>query len=286
VIIKTASMDQLSESQEPGSEVQLNDYQQGDEEAILQVLSTVFPQTWDNIEEWRWKHCNRPAFKAQDIVTARVNDKMVACFHGATLPLKLEPGIVIPMSFDGDFAVLPENRGQHIPSRVHDLTDRRLKEAGVALRGGFTSLALNERFYHKQFGYVFIPTASTNFRKVIGIKSLREKIEILGEKLIEDPAFRNVLESHPMTINFEVDGFAPFHLHLSGEAFRLIDSVSDQADMYIKAPYNVIMNFSQGTGSLIKSALSSLLRGKFRIRGLLSAWKFLFPLLWATIKLR
>lgn len=279
-------MDQSSNNEEFDREVQLNDYQPGDEEEILSILSSVFPHTWDNVENWRWKHSNRPAFKEHEVITARVNGKMVACFHGATLPLKLESGIVVPMSFDGDFAVLPENRGQHIPSRVHDLTDRRLKEAGVALRGGFTSLALNERFYHKQFGYAFIPTASVNFRKVIGIKSLRNKIETLGEELIENPSFRSALQSHPMTLNFEVDGFTPFHLRLTGETIRLNDSFSDQADIYIKAPYNVIMNLSVGVGPFIKSCLSNLLRGKLRIRGLLRARRSLFPLLWAATKLR
>lgn len=279
-------MDQPPNNKAPDIDVQLNNYRPGDEEEILHVLSTVFPHSWENIENWRWKHSNRPAFREQEVVTASVAGNMVACFHGATLPLTLEPGIVVPMSFDGDFAVLPDYRGQHIPARVHDLTDRRLKEEGVALRGGFTSPALNERFYHKQFGYVFIPTASVNFRKIIGIKSIRNKITVFGEQLVKDPGVSNSLVQSPLIINFEVEGFAPLHLEFSNKSFCLSDSSSGQADVYIKTPYNVIMSLSVGTGALVKSILSGLLRGRLRVRGLYRARKSLLPLLKASIRQR
>jgi hypothetical protein len=279
-------MSEQIKSERSSREVQINDYVPGDAENILDVLSTVFPENWDNIDKWRWKHCNRPGFSNKDIITARANDRMVACFHGATLILKLEPGITVPASFDGDFAVLPEFRGLHIPSRVHDLTDRRLKESGVALRGGFTSLALNERFYHKQFGYVFVPTSSINFRKIIGLKPLREKIEALGEHLNADPAFSSTLADHPVSINFDVEGFTPFNIRFTDKAFSLIDGYYDEAEMFIKAPYNVIMKLSEGISPFVKSSISNLLLGKLRIRGLLRARKSLFQLLRAAVRLR
>ena len=279
-------MEDLIIKDESSFDTQLNNYQKGNEEEIVKVLSQVFGTSWNNIEYWRWKHCNRPGFNEREIVTARVDGKLVGCFHGAVLPLKLEPGIVVPMSFDGDFAILPEHRGRHIPARAHDITDRRLKEAGVALRGGFTSRELNERFYNKQFGYVFIPTASINFRKVIGIKSLLYKIEELGDKCIANPDFIKAIEDQPMIFNFEVDGFPPFHLHMSRKAFRLHDSFSDQANVYIKVPYAVIMHVSIGLAPLIKSSVTSLLKGQLRSRGVLRERRRLFKLLWVALKIR
>jgi len=282
--IPMGAIDKVFNDKVSTQQVELNDYKLGDEKGILKILSKAFPDSWDSLSIWKWKHSNRPNFDRKGIITATDGGKMVACFHGAILPLKLEPGIVVKTSFDGDFAVLPEYRGQQIPTRVHDITDKRLKEAGVALRGGFTSQALNERFYHKQFGYVFIPTTSTSFRKVIGIKSLREKVEFLGEKLISKASFKRALDHNPMLINFNIDGFKSFHLDLSSNGFFLKEKYSEDSDISIKVPYAVIMNFSVGFKSLVISGISSFFRGKIRIRGLFSARKKIYSLFFAIFK--
>ena len=144
---------------------ELRDYASGDEKQIVKILSACHPQGWQDEAYWRWKHLSRPGFIQQDVVTAYVDGKMIGCFHGAILPLRLEPGLEVPMSFDGDLAVLPAYRGRGIPTLAHNLlivTDRRLLERGAVLRGGFTSRELNENFYHKQFGYIFVPTVIPN----------------------------------------------------------------------------------------------------------------------------
>jgi hypothetical protein len=264
--------------------IELNDYRQGDEEEIVGILSSAFHNKWNDIEYWRWKHCRRPGFNSREVVTASIDGKIVGCFHGATLPFELEPGLVVPMSFDGDFAVLPEYQGRNTPAIVHDLTDRRLKDSGVALRGGFTSKALNERFYRKKFGYVFIPTTSINFRKVIGIKTLRSKVETLGNSLLAQTGFRRAFTDHPVIINFEVEGFTPFHLHLSDTAFHLNDGFSGNAHAYVTAPYNVIMNLSEGIRPFVRSSLFSMLKGQLRIRGIFKLKGFILRLLSAKIK--
>ena len=266
--------------------VELRSYASRDEESLVPLLSTSLKPGWGNAEQWRWKHLQRPGFRPDEVVTAYVDGQLAACFHGATLPLKLEPGLVVQMSFDGDFAVLPELRGKRIPSRAHDLTDRRLLERHVDLRGDFTSKELNERFYRKQFGYVFIPTETARVRKVLGLTPLQHKVEALGKATLKRPDLRRSFEKGPLIINFTVEQFKPFYLDLSGDAFRLVPGHHEDADLSVKAPYSLLLTVSRGQFSFVKSALSNLLMGRLRVSGLFRTRSRLLTLLWFVLRRR
>lgn len=266
--------------------IQLRCYEPEDENRIVSVLNASFPHGWNTEQYWHWKHLERPGFEERDIIVAQVNGETVACFHSAPLPLQLEPGLVVMMSFDGDFAVVPEYRGTGIPRHAHDLMDERLIERGVVLRGGFTSRELNEWFYRPQFGYVFVPTDRMNFRKVLGIRSLANKVESLGQRYLADPALRDAFARRPMIINFTVDTLPRFHLNLSGDAFRLVRGSHNDPHMHVKAPYAVLMSLSMGGRPFLRSVLANLIALKLRVTGLHRVQTSLLKLLWAAIKRR
>ena len=50
---------------------------------------------------------------------------------------------------------------------IKGVTEERLLARGVTLRGGFTSRELNDRFYNKQFGYLFVPSVTRQYRRIL-----------------------------------------------------------------------------------------------------------------------
>ncbi|HWN83456.1 MAG TPA: GNAT family N-acetyltransferase, partial [Candidatus Udaeobacter sp.] len=175
------------------AEIRLRDHRPGDESVIVAVLNKVQHGAWGSEALWRWRHGGRPGFRSDEVVLAMVGDELVGSFHSAVLPMKLEDGLVVPMSFDGDYAVLPEYRKRDIVVQAHELTDERLRARQVVFRGGFTSRELNERLYHRRFGYVFVPGVTTQYRKILGPGPLAPRVTALGESICMRTAVRRAL---------------------------------------------------------------------------------------------
>ena len=250
--------------------VELRDYQSGDEKDIIQVLSTCHNKDWGNEEFWRWKHVRRPGFTKPDVVIAATDTETAACFHGAVLPLVLDTGLEIPMNVEGDFAVLPENRKLGIPDQAHDLISRRLLERGVMLRGGFTSRELNERFYHKRFGYIFIPAVSTEFRKIIGLKPLQQRVAKLSERLLANERIRQALRNVQLSIDLTIDNFPPCHLEISEHQIALLPGFASSAQLKVRLSYSMLVAAISGPMTLLKTVLSDGIRGRFHVKGLMA----------------
>ena len=262
------------------AKVELRDYAMGDEDRIVQILSACHAQGWQDEDHWRWKHLNRPGFSQQQVVIACVDGKMAGCFHGAILPLRLEAGLEVPMCFDGDFAVLAEYRGREIPIQAHDLTDRRLLQRGALLRGGFASRELNERFYHKNFGHIFVPMVISRFKKIIGIRPLQRKVEALGTKFLRRSWLHRALKRQPWVVDLQIENFPPCHIEFTERSFSLREGASQQHDFWIQIPYGLLVALNKGLGPSVKSALLNFIGGRLRIRGLLRKGPDLLALLW------
>jgi hypothetical protein len=248
--------------------IEFGDYRAGDEGLLVGVLNACQPGEWGDEASWAWKYRDRPGFIADDVVAARSGGKVVGCFHGAVLPLKLEEGLVVPMSFDGDYAVLPEHRGRDIPLAAHDLIDERLRARHVVFRGGFTSRELKERFYHRYFGYVFAPVVTTQYRKYLGPGPLAPRVAALGERLLDRPPVRRALE-RGLVIDLEIPGFAASNLELSAAGFRLAHGAAAAADLRARIPYWLLTSFASGGERPRPGAiLRALCGGRIRAHGL------------------
>jgi len=249
--------------------VELREYASGDEKEIVQILSRSHANGWGDEKFWRWKHVCRSGFVKEDVVVASVNNEMVGCFHGAVLPLTLEAGLEVPMNFEGDFAVLPEYRKLGIPDQAHDLISHRLLERGVMLRGGFTSKELNERFYHKRFGYIFVPTVTTQFRKILGLGLLQQKVEAYGKRLLAHSRVRQALNRQPLMLNLRLENFPPCHIEATEQFIRLREGSSLTSDLDVRLPYGTLGALVQDEVTLARSIILNFLIGRLRIRGLL-----------------
>jgi len=229
----------------PAGEVRLRDHRPGDEPVIAALLDTVQRGAWGDEALWRWRHAARPGFRSEEVVLAMVGDTVVGSFHGAVLPLKLEDGLVVPMSFDGDYAVLPEHRKRDIPVQAHDLTDERLRARQVIFRGGFTSRELNERLYHRRFGYVFVPGVTTQYRKILGPGPLAPRVAALGESVCMRTAVRQAL-ARPMVVSLAIPDFPACHLVLASQGFRLERGPAPAPDVKLRLPYSLLASLGGG----------------------------------------
>lgn len=193
-------------------------------------------------------------------------------------------GLTVRASFDGDFAVLPEHRGRDLSAQVYDITDPRLLKRGVIFRGGFTSRELNERFYGKRFGYLFVPEAQITFRKIIGLAPLQEKLATLGQRLLARPRLRHVLRDRPFVVNMLVEGFPPAHVEMTAKGFSLRGGHVVAPDLRVRMPYNALLGFVAGPRLLLQHAVAALLTGRFWVAGLTRSGTRLIAIWWALIR--
>jgi GNAT superfamily N-acetyltransferase len=244
-------------------------YQGGDETRIAAILAACLARGWGNESLWRWKHSLRPGFSPDDVTVSVIDGEIVGCFHGAILPVRLEDGLDVPMCVEGDFAVLPEYRKMGIPLEAHDLADKRLLEAGVILRGGFTSQELNERFYHRQFGYIFAPTETVRFVKILGLDPLQEKVRELSERLLKNGILSELFKGIHLIIDVALDQLPPAHLEISEKSLALVPGVAQTPHMQVRISSGLLARARRGPFSLFLAVLRGMPSGSVRVKGLL-----------------
>jgi hypothetical protein len=251
------------------SKARFRSYQGEDETRITAILNACHVKGWGNESFWRWKHSLRPGFSPDDVTVSVVDGEVVGCFHGAILPLRLEDGLDVPMCVEGDFAVLPEFRKKGLPIEAHDLADKRLLEAGVILRGGFTSQGLNERFYHRQFGYIFAPSETVGFVKILGLAPLQDRVKQLNERLLRDGLLGELCQGIHMTVDLVIDRFPPAYLEVSEKGIALASGVAGATHMQVRIPYNLLVHARRGPTSMLAALLRGASVGHVRVKGLL-----------------
>jgi hypothetical protein len=242
-------------------------YEPGDERAILPLLQESLAWKGMTEQDWRWKHASRPGFTNEDVVTVSRDGEMVACFHGAVLPLHLGDGLEVLADFDGDFVVAPEHRRKDIPTVAVHLNSERLLDLGVALRGGFTTEALNRRFYQKRYGYVFVPSASLDFRRLLTVEALRPKATRLGARLLGGRRLPAAVGDRPLIANVSVAGLPDCWAELGSEGLVLHDGWSDGAELSVRVPYRLVAARAHTRSRLLAALVADLGRGRVRTTG-------------------
>jgi hypothetical protein len=254
----------------PPPAVRLTAYQAGDETALVHLLNGCRGGAWGDETFWRWKHGGRPGFRPADVVVARSAGAIVGCLHSAVLDLKIEEGLTVPMSFDGDCAVLSGAHGDDIAACAHDLSGAEFRARGVVFRGGFTSREQNERFSHRRFGHVLVPGVTTQFRKYLGPGALAPRVAELGARLLARPAFRRALR-RPFAVDLAIDGFPPCHAVLAADGFRLERGRAPGADLRARLTYLLLTEFADREFPRPGVVFHAVGRGELAVAGLLRA---------------
>jgi hypothetical protein len=258
-------------AREPAAPFEIASYRPGEESALAGVLGAGRDGDWGDAAYWRWKHADRPGFRAADVLVARrAGGEIGGCFHGAVVDFKIEEGLAVPMSFDSDFAALTGLDGAAVADRVHDTSSAALAARSVVLRGGFTTREENARFYGPRFGYTLAPEVTIQFRKYLGPGALAPRVAELGTRLLARPPVCRALR-RPLVIDLVIAGFPPCHAVLAADGFRLEPGVAAAADLRARLAYPLLTEFAGRSWPPWGALLHAMGRGDLAVSGLLKA---------------
>ncbi len=235
---------------------------------ILNILRASFGARWGDGEYWCWKHSSRPGFLPADVVVCTAADKPIACFHLAVRSIRLEPGLDIRCSVEGDFAINPEARGTGIPQKAYRHVAPRLVARSVLVRTGFSSRDLYERVYKPQFGHAMVPFVTAQYRKILSDRALRAKLEDFGDTLRRRFWLARFLQRPPLTIRLEIAGFQPCDLVLTSDSSSCAAIGSGPPDVRINMPYRLLTAARMNRARAILTGMKFVLCGQMRTSGL------------------
>jgi hypothetical protein len=228
------------EPTQPLQPLEIRNYTVELEPDIVAILRASFGGKWGDGDFWRWKHSSRPGFVPADVAVFMDEGTAVACFHVSLRSLRLLPGLDVPCSIEGDFAIRPELRGAGLPQQAYLHAAPRLADRSVVLRAGFSSPELYNRVYKRKFGHRMIPTVTTQYRKILSDRALRGKLQDLGDKIRSRPSWQRLLKHRAANIRIEVVGFQPCSLELAHDSSRCTADLPQRADLSLRLPYKVL----------------------------------------------
>jgi hypothetical protein len=256
-------------SRQPAPPLEICDYAAQLQPDIVSILRESFGNEWGDADFWRWKHLSRPGFEPRDVAVFTAEGKPVACFHVSVRMLRLWPGLEVPCSIEGDFAIRSELRGAGLPQRAYLHAAPRLAARSVVLRAGFSSPELYQRVYKRKFGHRMIPTLTTQYRKILSDRALRCKLQGFGEAIRVWPSWQRLLKHRPLSIRIEVAGFQPCGLLLTQDSSTCTADLPPRPDLRLKMPYAVLAAARMQRLPATLATARAVLSGQMRAAGLL-----------------
>ncbi len=262
-----SSTPQQDPARESTAAVQAHGYTPGCELELVDVLQRAFGGRWGDRDFWRWKHLHRPGFHPQDVRVYRSGGKVIGCWHMTARLLRLGPGVEIPASLEGDYAMEPKWRGVGMGRDAASLKEvRALAERGIIARFGFTVPALYERLYRPKLGYRRIRAATAGYRKLVSDKAVRERLQHLAEQLRARTILGRLARQDPLLIGIEVSGFRACALIVDAVGSRCVVSADRPVDLALRLPYALAT--ASTPSSAARAAIGALLTGRLRARHL------------------
>lgn len=250
--------------------IDMRDYAPGMEHEIVDVLQTCFDGKWGDLEQWRWKHTQRPGFDARHIKLFLDNGAVAACFHAGVFPLTLAKGLQARCSLEGDYAVLRQLRGRGLSERAFDALNAQFVADGVVLRIGFTDAPKQEKVYKAKFGHTFVPSINVQYQKVMSTRLLCEKIQHFGDALRRHAGMQRLLRYAPLHVEFRIDGFEPCLLALVAETSVCAPANNKLTpDLCVTLPYRLLTCNRNGKLAALRIFLVSVLTARVRVGGVL-----------------
>ncbi len=235
---------------------------------ILSLLRASFGEKWGDDAFWRWKHSARPGFSPCDVAVAVDAEATIACFHLVRRSLRLGPGLEIPSSIEGDFAIAQEARGTGLLQRAYVHVAQGLVSQSVVLRGGFSSPELIERVYKRRFGHRVMPTVTAQYRKILSDRALAAKLEHFGEAARSRPWLQRLLKRQPLTIRMEVGSFQPCDLVLTHDSCTCSMQLAQHPDLSVRIPYVLLAALRTRSLQGMLMSFRAFVSGQVRVAGI------------------
>lgn len=236
-----------------------------DTEQIAAVLAACGLKECPGPERWRWKHERHPAFDPANIVVIAEGNRIIGCVHTAILPVRLQGHARVLASFDGEFAVLPEARGKGLIQQGYRVTHAALRERGVALRGGFTSVELHRRFYRTKIGYIRIALGTRAYVRFLRPEVVQTRVDRLRTRWPRmSAASRRHLEE--LSVEIALRGMPAFTIRVEPDGPRLQPIPDAGATVHVEGPA-VLLHLFAGGSPKFRHLVRMAVRGGVRVRG-------------------
>ena len=247
-------------------EIRYRTYQPGDETGIVEVLNASHGGTWGTVEDWVWKHRDRPNFDPECICVAEKGGQIIGCWHAVVQNLG-QGGSEVRVAFEGDTAVHPEHRGGAVVLRLYDALNDALVPKGVMIRAGLATPELAERFYGSLFGFLRLGTPI--YTKALNSAPLKVAVSRLNERLQRSGALDPGLQ---LVIQFSLRDMLPFWLQARDGQLEVVDGKHERPDLHISGEQAPILSAltRRARGGDPRQLVKALLTRKVRVRGWLA----------------
>jgi hypothetical protein len=249
--------------------VQVRHYTADAEADVLRILQSAFGPEWGDSSFWRWKHCSRPGFSPLDVRIYTSGGAAIGCWHMACHSVRLAPGLEVPASFAGDYALERNWRGAGIGSDPATLQELYAQaQRGVVARFAFTSQALYERLYAKRLGWHLMPTVTSRYRKLLNDRTIRGRVQAIGARLLESRFIQRLVRPGPFVVQVEVRGFSPCSLVIDSRAAACREELLSDPDLMVRIPYALLTIRLGRPIFALRVLIRAFLSGQVRTRGL------------------
>jgi predicted N-acetyltransferase YhbS len=263
-------------------EIHYRTYRPGDERGIVDVLNASHDGTWGTVEDWVWKHRERPGFDPECICVAEKAGRIIGCWHAVIQDLG-QGGSEVRVAFEGDTAVHPEHRGGAVVLRLYDALNDALLPKGAMIRAGLATPDLAERFYGSLFGFLRLGTPI--YTKALSSQPLKAAVCQLNERLQRSGRLDPGLH---LVIQFKLRDMPPFWLQAKDGRLDVADGEHERPALSISGNQAPVLSAltKRARGGNSRQLVKAVFTRKVRVRGLLTnAWT-LFRLFRTLMKTR
>lgn len=207
-------------SEDTGYNVRL--YEPGDEEAIIELLKTSFPE-WKEIESpidyWKWKYIENP--HGSDIVVADLEGIIVGVVHRLNLNIKIDEKTL--SNYGDDVTVHPDHRKKGIYKNMINYTEELSKEQKIVLNFGISISDYTVSIAERE-GYVFFPFTISHMLQIRDVRTHFKKrpvennlLAIFGFSMLKLlNRIKNSLKQTELQYKFRIENISGFDERING----------------------------------------------------------------------
>ena len=245
-------------------------FDEKDEGYVKELVENAF-RGFLNGKYWDWKYKLNPNFDSSLVAVAEKNGKIVGCNHWLIRELKISGSTEVKAVLGADIAVSPDYRGRGIGKSLLLFlrSSQVIRDKGVILSYMFADPNLSNRFYKPVAGYISAPTRMVSYFKLLSWSKLKDRIEILNEK-IEKERFENF----DLKIRFHLFGAPQLLLELNKNGVRVSERNFRNANVTIISDLSTLSVLKEKKNRK-RNLIRALLTGKLKIKGsLFSLFRF------------
>jgi predicted N-acetyltransferase YhbS len=240
--------------------------------AVMKLVKNAFPDCLSG-DYWGWKYQSNPNFDPSLVVVAEKDGKVVGCNHWLVRDFKLSADLKVNAVLGADVVVTPEHRGQGVGKALLKFfrTSTAFKKKDVIFIYMFADPEIHRNLYRPAVGYVFAPSSTLTFTKVLNPQRIKDKFQLINQAIQSRSDLLERINGLDIQILFRLRGAPTFSVDVSSNHVEFDEGELQSADVIVEGEFPVFSAAVEGRiglGALTKLLLFRKLRvkkGKLKI---------------------